>query len=330
MKNRWPLFALFAAIGLTAASALCQTLAPAHIAPAVPAVSSSQPAADTTPPIPPGTKLLRDIPYVKNGGERQQLDIITLTTPKPAPLIVWIHGGGWVGGSKSILRVLNFAREGYAVAAINYRFAQQAVFPAQIEDCKSAIRFLRAHAKEYNIDPQRIGVWGESAGGHLAALLGTTGDDKSLAGKDPENADQSARVQCVVDYFGPTDLLQIPAMAGPDVKYDFLGPESLLTRLLGGPMNQKAALAAIANPITHITKNDPPFLVVHGTADPIVPLGQSKILCEALQKAGVPAELITVKGAGHGLGIYGDQTVAAKVKAFFHEHLQAGGAASKR
>jgi acetyl esterase/lipase len=276
------------------------------------------------PPIPQGAKLLRDVPYVTgpNAHERQKLDIITIPSAKPAPLIVWVHGGGWIAGSKNILRVVNFTRDGYAVAAINYRLSLHAPFPAQIEDCKSAIRFLRAHAREYNIDPERIGVWGESAGGHLVALLGTSGGNVTLAGDKPQNSEQSDRVQCVVDYFGPTDLLQIPAMAGPDVKYDFNGPNSLLTRLLGGPMTTKRKLATIANPITHISKDDPPFLIVHGTADPIVPIGQSKILVEALKKAGIQAEMISVTGAGHGLGIYGDAAVSNKVKAFFAGHLK--------
>jgi acetyl esterase/lipase len=276
------------------------------------------------PPIPAGAKLLRDIPYVTGPGDhdRQKLDIITLATEKPAPLIVWVHGGGWITGSKNILRVVNFTREGYAVAAINYRLSLHAPFPAQIEDCKSAIRFLRAHAKKYDIDPDRIGVWGESAGGHLVALLGTSGGNLTLAGDKPQNADQSDRVQCVVDYFGPTDLLQIPAMAGPDVKYDFNGPNSLLTRFLGGPMSTKHHLATIANPITHISKDDPPFLIVHGTADPIVPIGQSKILYQALKKAGIEAEMISVKGASHGLGIYGDPEVTTRVKSFFEKHLR--------
>jgi acetyl esterase/lipase len=238
------------------------------------------------------------------------------------PLIIWVHGGAWLGGSKANPPALQFLSRGYAVASINYRLSQHAPFPAQIEDCKSAIRFLRAHAKEYNIDPERIGVWGESAGGHLVALLGTSGGNVPLAGDHPQNANQSDRVQCVVDFFGPTDLLQIPAMAGPDVKYDFNGPNSLLTRFLGGPMNTKQHLATIANPITHISKDDPPFLIVHGTADPIVPIGQSKILNDALKKAGIESEMISVKGAGHGVGIYGDKEVSAKVKAFFDKHLK--------
>jgi acetyl esterase/lipase len=300
---------------------LGQAAAPAN--PSAPKTPEAARPVRGTIPLPEGAKLLKDIPYVTNGHERQKLDIATIKSDKPVPLIVWIHGGGWFQGNKSVARAAPFLKEGYAVAAINYRLSQHAVFPAQLEDCKAAIRFLRANAREYNIDPDRIGVWGESAGGHLAALVGTSGDVKGLSGEKPEHADVSEAVCCVVDYFGPTDLGQLPAMAGEKVKYDpKAGPGVLLTNFLGGSLDEKKELVKIANPLTYIKATSPAFLIVHGDADPIVPVGQSRILYEALKKAGVKADYLEIKKGGHGSGIYGNAEVWGKVKALFAEKLK--------
>jgi acetyl esterase/lipase len=157
--------------------------------------------------LPKGVRFLQDLQYVEHGHERNRLD---LYLPEKAesrlPLIVWIHGGGWQAGSKEACPTVYLAAKGYAVASINYRLSQHAAYPAQIEDCKAAIRWLRANAAKYHLDPDRVGVWGGSAGGHLVALLGTTAGMKELEGKGG-NLDQSSRVQCVVDFFGPTDFV---------------------------------------------------------------------------------------------------------------------------
>ena len=159
----------------------------------------SQPAA------PPGVKALRDLPYVENGHERQKLDLyLPEKATGPLPVVVWIHGGGWQAGNKDHCRALPFVSKGFAAASINYRLSQHAKFPAQIDDCKAAIRWLRAHASQYQLDPNHIGVWGESAGGHLVALLGTTGG-KEFSPPGP-NAKQSDKVQAVCDWYGPTDF----------------------------------------------------------------------------------------------------------------------------
>src|SRR5437868_4772034 len=159
------------------------------------------------PQVPAGTKAHRDLEYVANGHERNKLDLfVPESADGPLPLIIWVHGGGWQAGSKDGCPPLRggHTQRGYAVASINYRLSGHAPFPAQIEDCKAAIRWLRAHAKEYNLDPKRFGVWGSSAGGHLVALLGTSGDVKEF--DVGANLDQSSRVQAVCDYFGPTDF----------------------------------------------------------------------------------------------------------------------------
>src|SRR3954465_965676 len=159
---------------------------------------------------PEGTKVHRDLEYVRGGHERQRLDLyVPEKADGPLPVIVWVHGGAWLGGSKEGGGpALPFVRRGYAVASVNYRLSQHARFPAQIEDCKAAIRWLRANAKTYKLDPDRFGAWGASAGVHLVALLGTSGDVKDLGG-DGGTTGQSSRVQAVVDWFGPTDVTKM-------------------------------------------------------------------------------------------------------------------------
>ncbi len=262
----------------------------------------------------PDVAVHRDLPYVTNGHPRQKLDLF-VPKPKDAqkmPLLVWIHGGAWKEGDKSDNPALPALAEGCAVAGINYRFSQQAVFPAQIEDCKAAIRWLRAHAAEYQIDPDRIGVWGISAGGHLAALLGTSGDVKGF--DVGENLNISSRVQCVVDWCGPTDFEEFAKFKG-EIPTDT--PDSPITALLGGRVSERLELARQANPITYISKDDPPFLVMHGDQDHIVPLSQAEMFVAALKKAGVPARLSVAKGGGHVFSDTSDQ-----VAEFLRENLR--------
>jgi acetyl esterase/lipase len=206
---------------------------------------------------------------------------------------------------------------GYAVASVNYRLSQHAIFPAQIEDCKAAVRWLRANARKFNLDPDRFGAWGPSAGGYLAAMLGTAGDTKQF--DVGENRNVSSRVQAVVDFFGPTDFLQMDDHRPPDgmIHNRSDAPESLL---IGGSIQENKEKVARANPITYITKGDPPFLIVHGDADPLVPHHQSELLEAALKKAGVPLLFYTVKGGGHGQ--FNDPKVPELVKDFFAKHLK--------
>jgi acetyl esterase/lipase len=212
--------------------------------------------------VPEGTKVHRDLEYVKDGHERQKLDLyLPEKADAPLPVIVWVHGGAWRAGSKDRPPALPFVTKGYAVASINYRLSQHAQFPAQIEGCKAALRWLRANARKYNLDPEHIGVWGASAGGHLVALLGTSGDVKELEGKGG-NPEQSSRVQAVVDWFGPTDFLQMGGSHN-----DAKSPES---QLLGGAVQENKEKAAKANPITYVSKDDPPFLIMHGDKGPTV------------------------------------------------------------
>jgi acetyl esterase/lipase len=266
--------------------------------------------------VPEGTRSLRDIAYVHDGHERQKLD---LYLPKqkqdaPLPLIIWVHGGAWLSGSKENCPSARFLRHGYVAASINYRLSQHAIFPAQIEDCKAAIRYLRANAEKYNIDPNRIGVWGASAGGHLVALLGTSGDAKEFD-KGP-NLHVSSRVQAVCDFFGPTDLTKMSAF---ESSMDHDAPDSPESKLVGGPVQENKEACKRANPITYVSKDDPPFLICHGDKDMLVPHNQSVLLNEALKNAGVNVKFHTVKGGGHG---FRDPEVDKMVREFFDEHLK--------
>jgi acetyl esterase/lipase len=222
-------------------------------------------------------------------------------------VIVWVHGGGWTNGDKARGSAFVFATKGYAVASINYRFSQHAIFPAQILDCKAAIRWLRANARKYGLDSDHIGAWGASAGGHLVALLGTTTGVKELEGPGG-NADQSSRVQAVVDWFGPTDFLTI-------------GAKETRTKLLGGDPQANKEKAAKASPITYVSKDAAPFLIMHGDKDKTVPISQSETFAEALKKAGADATFVIVKGGKHGGTLFTNAESMKQIEAFFAKHL---------
>ncbi|MCA9150562.1 MAG: alpha/beta hydrolase [Planctomycetales bacterium] len=275
-------------------------------------------------------KTYRDVAYVENGHERQRLDLYLPHAPNSSststtrhPLIVWIHGGAWLVGSKNDVGFAKpFVERGYAVASVNYRLSQHAIFPAQIRDCRLAVAWLIEHADEYQIDPQRIGVWGPSAGGHLVALLGTAGDVDAFDKTSDDEAPQSiprVRVQAVVDWFGPTDFT---TMGGTHDNAD--SPEA---KLIGGPVQTHQDAAARANPITYVSADDPPFLIVHGEQDRTVPIGQSEQLVAALKQAGVETTFIRVPNAGHGGPGFLDNTtppVMDQVRAFFDNKLRVG------
>ena len=253
------------------------------------------------------TSVYRDLAYVRDGGPRQRLDLYVPTPPVPRvwekplstgtvtrrlPVIVWIHGGAWIIGRKEDTVPLEWLGLGYAIASVDYRLSADAIFPAQQHDVKAAIRWLRANAEQYALDPNRIVVWGESAGGHLAALLGTTGEVPVLDVGD--NLDRSSRVNAVIDFYGNVDLVA-DATANPAIAV-----KSPHARLLGGPVLERQDLARQANPVTYISKDDPPFLVVHGDADRSVPYTQSVTLVEALRAAKVPVTFYSVAGGSHG------------------------------
>lgn len=267
--------------------------------------------------IPDGTKVLKDLPYVTGGHARQKLDLYLPQEPK-GPLLVYIHGGAWWGGSKDGAYNLELLDKGYAVASVEYRFSQDEVFPAQIQDCKAAVRWLRAHAKEHGYDPERIAVCGDSAGGHLTALMATTGDTREF--DVGENLDQSSAVTCGIDYYGPTDFVTWqPASDDPMIQRG--GKGSCLEQLFGGPTDEKLALAKQASPVTWVTKGDAPLLVLHGTEDPLVKVRQSELLVADYKEAGVEVELDVIEGAGHGGPRFSEAPRRSRIHEFLKRHL---------
>ncbi len=265
---------------------------------------------------PEGSVVYRDLAYVTNGHEQQKLDLYVPKSAQQLPLIIWVHGGAFHAGSKDDWIPAEYLAEGYAVASINYRLSQHALFPAQIEDCKAAVRWLRAHADMYNLDAERFGAWGASAGGHLVAMLGTTCETRKFdVGAHP---DVSSQVQAVVDYFGPTDFLQMDAHRLPEgMMHDT--PDSPESELVGGPIQENRKKVAAASPITYVTPKAPPFLIVHGDCDPLVPYHQSVLLETALKQAGVPVSFYTAKGQGHGE--FTDPRIPQLTKEFLAAHL---------
>jgi len=263
--------------------------------------------------MPKGFHAIRDVAYVPHGRRSQMLDVYVPDIPtSPRPLMVWIHGGGWYSGDKSVPPGLGLLPRGYVVASINYRLSGEAVFPAQIFDCKAAIRYLRAHAREYGIDPTRIGAWGDSAGGQLAALLGTTNGRKEYEGSEGVLGPSSS-VQAVCDWYGPTDFLQ--AM-------DRNGAGAGAVRLLfGGVVSAHTQAAALASPAEQVGRAPPaPFLIMHGDEDPLVPLHQSQVLFQKLQLAGGAARLVILH-SGHGNGWFKSRDDLTTVYDFFDRCL---------
>jgi acetyl esterase/lipase len=263
---------------------------------------------------------LRDVVYCTMDSVSLRMDLyFPASGSGPWPALLYVHGGGWNSGDKSEILGLRdlpgLTGAGYVVASVDYRLSPDYLFPAMIEDVKCAVRFLRAHADQYELDAQRVGVWGTSAGGHLATLLGLS--DASAGWDVGEWLDQSSRVQAVIDLFGPADLSQ--AIALPKVN------ETLL-----GNANPSASQLAWLSPVSYVSPDDPPFLIVHGNRDWIVPLEQSIRLDALLDAAGVTSQFVTVKNAGHGLAPMGapiQPSMAEIVKlmiAFLNQHLKAG------
>ena len=257
-------------------------------------------------------RLLEDLTYAKVDGRELKLDLYLPTDAKNPPLVVWIHGGGWHSGNKDWSIVRWLAADGYALASVQYRLSDEADFPAQIHDCKAALRWLRAYASEHGYDATRLAVLGESAGGHLAALLGVSAGVQPLEGEVGDHDEQPTRVSAVVDFYGPTDLPRYIARHG------YI---DALQKLFGKPAAEAGSIAELASPVTHVTPDDAPILILHGTADTLVPLDQSTVLHERYQQAGVESRLVVIDGAAHTGPKFVDSERRQMIKAFLHRHL---------
>jgi acetyl esterase/lipase len=274
-------------------------------------VPTTRPALTVVRPwIPSGFHAIRDVPYVPNARRSQMLDVyLPDMATAPRPLMVWIHGGGWSSGDKSAPPGMGLLLRGYVVASINYRLSREAVFPAQIYDCKAAIRFLRSHAREFDIDPARIGVWGCSAGGQLASLLGATNGRPEYEGIEAAPR-VSSNVQAVCDWFGPSDFLQWKELSGPGA--------IVVNQFLGGIASARDAAAKFASPAEQVGRSPAvPFLIMHGDQDKLVPLRQSQILYERLRKAGATVRLEILPHTGHGTGWFLSHDTLGTVYDFF-------------
>lgn len=272
--------------------------------------------------IPEGTLISKDIVYETVNGRDLPLDLYRpANMTKPLPLIIWIHGGGWKGGSKnSINRCAGMLERGYAIASVEYRLSGEAIFPAAVEDCKAAVSFLRLNAEKFGLDPDRFGAWGSSAGGHLVAMLGVTSDDSTFD-THPVTKKASSNVHAVCNWFGPTDFLRMNDFPGR-IDHDAVdSPESLF---IGAPIQENQDLVQNANPITYVSPSDPPMLLMHGDNDQSVPFNQSELLHAALHKAGVDSELYRVKNGGHGFrdSVDTPESLFERAAAFFDSQFK--------
>ena len=234
------------------------------------------------------------------------LDLVLPAAGGPVPMVVWIHGGAWLRGSNKPYATpvpVELIRDslldaGIAVASVQYRLSGEAIFPAQIHDVKAAVRWLRHHAAELRLDPSRFGAWGDSAGGHLAALLAVTGNVTELEG-DVGVTGVSSSIQACVDWYGPTHLASMQAQAHPLATDDHDAPNSPTSRLVGAQIQTAPKLATTASPITHVSGSAPPILIIHGVEDRSVPIGQSSLLAEAYERAGAQARFLPIPHADH-------------------------------
>ncbi len=232
-----------------------------------------------------------DITYCTPNNMPQKLDVYYPSAGGPWPVVMYVHGGAWNSGDKAEgLFLRGLTNQGFLLVSVNYRLATNGnKFPVMIEDVKCAVRYLRAFASKYNLDPHHIGAIGASAGAHLVALLGTT--DQTAGWDTPEYADQSSRVQAVVTLAGFSDFTRpVDEAAAMAIQYG----------IAGVPSSDSPKMVA-ASPITYITSDDPPFLIIHGDQDKLAPLEQSQILDEHLRSAGVASTLVIVKNGEHSL-----------------------------
>lgn len=268
-------------------------------------------------------RVVENLGYALTDHPKQRLDL--LLPRKPAgdrllPVVIYIHGGAWRGGDRKggfgALGPL-VASGDYAGVTASYRLTDEATWPSQIHDCKAVVRWVRANAPKYHLDPNRIAVMGASAGGHLVAMLGVSGDVTALEGEVGPHLGVSSKVQCVADLYGPAELLRMGLFPS---SMDHEADDSPESRLIGGPLLKHPEAARAASPVSYASADDPPFLIVHGTKDDVVPFDQSMRLHEALRKAGVAATLIPVERGGHGN--FGNPEIPLRIQTFFDKHLR--------
>ncbi len=291
MRTRQTLQAMITAMLLPVFSAAAQPLAPGDSSPYG------------------NARVMKDIPYTAHPHARQTLD---LYLPKdnaqgPATLIVWMHGGAWMLSNKDWNNVKYLVKHGYALASVDYRLSDDARFPAQIQDCNTALNFLLTNAAAYGYSPKHFAVGGASAGGHLALLLGLARNEKAFG------ADPSVKPFAILDFFGPTDLT---SLLDETEGHSHQVQDVALRRLFGSPLTDHLDMIRAASPMTYVNPENPPVLILHGDKDDLVPYGQSQKLRTRLDEAGVRNDLITVKGAGHDGPMFETPDIQEKILSF--------------
>jgi acetyl esterase/lipase len=296
----------------------CHLLPALMLAIGVPAGALAQTAS------PAAVTIDRGLVFTRTPNKTLALDLYRPTnSAEKLPVVVLIYGGAWMMRfPQSQTRKAEWlAEDGYAAAVIDYRLSSEAKFPSQLYDCKAAVRWLRANAEKYDLNPALIGAWGDSSGGHLASLLGVTGGITNLEG-DGGNPNESSRVQVVVDFFGPADLTRMNSHALPGSMIAYGTANSPEGMLIGGPVADHLETARLASPVNFATNSPPPFLIVHGDHDQLVPWQQSELLYEALKNAGADVTFYTIAGAGHEDPKFNSEMMCAAVKAFFDKNLK--------
>ncbi len=262
--------------------------------------------------------VVRDVSFANAGDLTLKLDLHLPTTSPRSPIIVWVHGGAWRSGSKASMPLGKLVAAGYAVASVDYRLSTQAKFPAQIHDIKAAIRFLRGHGPDWKLPTNHIVIAGDSAGGHLAALVGVSNGHAELEGTLGNDRNQSAAVQGIVSFYGGANLTTILKQSTP---HGLNVRVPALDLLLGGQPEAVPELARLASPVFHVDRSDPPLLLLHGDKDPQMPINQAHELMGAYKKLNLPAHMEVVHGAAHGGAAFYDAERMEIVKAFLERHF---------
>ncbi len=263
-------------------------------------------------------KIIQDLTFATVGENSLQLDLYLPETAKPAGLIIWVHGGAWRAGSRKEVDLKGMVTRGWAVASVDYRLSTVARFPAQIHDIKAAIRYLRAHAADYNLPSSRFVIAGSSAGGHLAALVGVTNGLATLEGTVGDFTGQSSAVQAIVDLYGASNLTTILQQSTPQ---GLNMRKPALDLLLGGQPESVVELARLASPVFQVEASDPPLFLAHGDQDPQMPINQSHELHGAYEKLGLPVVFKVMHGSEHGGPAFSADANLNLIDSFLREHL---------
>jgi acetyl esterase/lipase len=266
----------------------------------------------------PRPRVIRDIEYARIGESVLKLDLHLPIGKAHSPLIVWVHGGAWRSGSKSSMPLGKLVEEGYPIASVDYRLSTEAKFPAQIHDIKGAIRFLRTHGSDWKLTPKRIVIAGDSAGAHLAALVGVSNGNDELEGKIGNDLKQSSDVQGIFSFYGAANLTTILGQSTP---HGLKVRVPALELLIGDHPTNAVQLARLASPVFHVDRRDPPLLLLHGDQDPQMPINQSHELCGAYREVKAPVQFEVVHGAAHGGSAFYDAERLALVKRFLRRNF---------